>query len=94
MKNKIRIKKLYKNVRNWIMENAKQDSNLEKPAYIEPAQLEDLYKYLKDNLIDNKDASPCLKCDPNTRLACCGCREYFEFQAKHAKERNQNNQKD
>ena len=88
MKNKIRIKKLYKNVRNWIMENAKQDSNPEKPAYIEPDQLEDLYKYLKDNLIDNnKDKYPCLKCDPNTRLACCGCKEYFEFQAKHAKEK-------
>ena len=87
MKNKIRIKKLYKYVRNWIMENAKQDKNPEKPAYIEPGQLEDLYKYLKDNLIDNKDMSPCLKCDPKTRGACCGCLEYAEFQAKHTKEK-------
>ena len=69
------------------MENAKQDENPEKSAYIEPCQLKDLYNYLKDNLINNEDISPCSKCDPNTRAACCGCPEYTEFQAKHAKEK-------
>ena len=41
--------------------------------------------FIDNNLINNEDISPCSKCDPNTRAACCGCPEYAEFQAKHAK---------
>ena len=91
MKNKISVDKLYENVNNWIVENGKVYwNNIEKfdyIAYIEPGQLKDLYEYLKDNLINNEDISPCSKCDPDTRAACCGCPEYAEFQAKHAKEK-------
>lgn len=75
MKNKISIDKLYENVNNWIMENGKVHwNNLEKfdyIAYIEPGQLKNLYEYLKDNLINNEDISPCSKCEYNTGIPCC-----------------------
>lgn len=39
----------------------------------------------KENSSSEPDVSPCFNCNPETRMACCGCEKGIEWERTHKK---------